>query len=202
MYGSQGGADHGRRAAQATDRERYPGGLASEGADDGTGSGAGSRRFAEAEAEAGGDFAVAWDAKRAEVVEVALAAALDDREYVIRVPERTAAGDGFHPIEREAGDAGFAGGSFQGRVDRDGIGLAKLADASVAGEYLVTKVTGVGAQTPLVDAEVGTESATASGEDFKFAPTAERQAVRSDRELVALGAAAGECAGQRHRSLG
>ena len=148
--------------------------------------------FAEAEPELGGDFPVARQAERAQVVEVALAAALGYWEDVVSVPERAAAGDELHPVERQAGDAGFATGSLECRVDRDGIGLAEAADAAIAGEDLVAEIAGVGAESPLVDAVVGTEGATPFCQYFKFTPAAERQAVGSGWELVPLGAAAGQ----------
>jgi hypothetical protein len=44
--------------------------------------------------------------------------------------------------------------------------VADGADAVVAGEDLVAKVAGIGAETPLVDAVVRTEGAAAFGEDF------------------------------------
>ena len=146
----------------------------------------------------GGDLAVAGEAERAEVVEIALAAAFRYGEDVVGVPEGAAGRDGLHAVERESGDAGFAAGSLERVVDGDGIGLAELADAAVAGEDLVAEVSGVGAETPLVDAEVGAEGTAAFGEDFQFAPAAERQAVGSGGELLALGTAAGEGARKRH----
>ena len=92
---------------------------------------------------------------------------------MVGVPEGAAGGDGLHAVERETCDAGFAAGSLERAVDGDGVGLAEVADASVAGEDLIAKVAGVGAETPLVDAEIGTEGAAAFGEDFQLAPTAE-----------------------------
>ena len=96
---------------------------------------------------------------------------------MVGVPQGTASGDGLHSIEREAGDSGVSSGSLEGSVDGDGVGLAEVADAAVAGEDLVAEVAGVGAESPLVDAEVGTEGATALGEDFELAPATEGQAV-------------------------
>jgi hypothetical protein len=47
----------------------------------------------------------------------------------------------------------------------------------VAGEDLVAEVAGIGAKTPLVDAEVRTEGAAAFGDDFEIAPATEGQVV-------------------------
>ena len=59
-------------------------------------------------AELGGGFAVAEETEGAEVVEVALAAALGHGPDVVGVPEAAAGGDGLHAVEAEAGGAGRA----------------------------------------------------------------------------------------------
>lgn len=149
-----------------------------------------------------GGFAVAGQAEGAEVIEVALAAALSYGTDVVGIPEGAAGGDGLHPVQAEAGDAGGAAGAFKGVVDGEGVGLTGGADAAVAGEDLITEVAGVGAQTPLVDTVVGTEGAAALGKNLELAPTAERQIVRSAREGVLLGATAGEGTSGEHRGSG
>jgi hypothetical protein len=114
----------------------------------------------------GGDLAVARKAEGAEVIEVALATAFGDGEDMVGVPERAAAGDGLHAVEGEAGNAGIASGSLECSVDGYSVGLAEVADAVIAGEDLIAQVAGVGAETPLVDAIVGTEGAAALSEDL------------------------------------
>lgn len=136
----------------------------------------------------------------ANVVQVTLPAALGHGSDVVGVPERAAGCDGLHTVEGESGDAGFAAGSFERGIDGYRIRLAELADASVAGEDLIAEVAGIGAQTPLVDAVVGAEGATAFGEDFHLAPAAEGQAVRAGGQQMATGATAGEGARDKHRS--
>ena len=121
----------------------------------------------------GGGFAVTEEAEGAEVVEVALAAALGYGADVVGVPEAAAGGDGLHAVEAKAGGAGWASGSLEGVVGGDGVDGADGADASVAGEDLVTEVAGVGAEAPLVDAVVAAEGAAALGEDLELAPAAE-----------------------------
>ncbi len=153
---------------------------------------------AEAETKLGGSFAVAGETKGAEIVQVALASAFGDGADVVGIPEGAAAGDGLHAIEAEAGDTGGSAGTFECVVDGDGVGLAGGADAVVAGEDLIAEVAGVGAEPPLVDAVVGAEGAASFGEDFEFAPTAEREAVGSAREGLRLGSAAGKGAGGKH----
>ena len=122
-------------------------------------------------------FAMAEEAEGAEVVEVALAAAFGYGADVVGVPEAAAGGDGLHAVEMEACGAGGAAGSSEGVVGGDGVDAADGADAVVAGEDLVAKVAGVGAETPLVDAVVAAEGATAFGDDFEIAPATEGQFV-------------------------
>jgi hypothetical protein len=154
-----------------------------------------------AKAELGGGFAVTEEAEGAEIVEVALAAAFGYGEDVVGVPEASARGNRLHTVEAEAGDAGGASGSFEGVVGGDGVDATGCADAAVAAEDLIAEVTGVGAETPLVDAIVGAEGAAAFSEDFEVAPAAERQVVGAERQGFAGGAAAWEGAGDEHTSL-
>jgi len=118
-------------------------------------------------------FAVAEEAEGAEVVEVALASAFGYGADVVGVPEGASGGDGLHAVEMEAGGAGRAAGAFEGVVGGDGVDAADSADAAVAGEDLVAKVAGVGAETPLVDAVIAAEGSAAFGDDFEVAPAAE-----------------------------
>jgi hypothetical protein len=131
----------------------------------------------EAGAELGGDFAMAEEAEGTEVVEVALATAFGYRADVVGVPQAAARGDGLHAVEMETGGAGRTAGSFEGVVGSDGVYRADGTDAVVAGEDLVAEVAGVGAETPLVDAEVRAEGASAFGDDFEIAPATEGQIV-------------------------
>jgi hypothetical protein len=146
----------------------------------------------------GGGFAVTEEAKGAEVVEIALAAAFGYGTDVVGVPEAAAGGDGLHAVEAQASDAGGASGSLEGAVGGDGVDRADGTDAAVAGEDLVAEVAGVGAETPLVDAVVAAKGAAPFGEDLELAPAAEGEIVRADRKSAARGAAAGECAGNDH----
>ncbi len=131
----------------------------------------------EAEAEPRGGFAVAEETEGSEVVEVALASAFGYGANVVGIPQAAAGSDGLHAIEAEAGGSGWASGSFEGVEGGDGVDVADGADSAVASEDLVAEVAGVGAETPLVDAVVGTEGAAAFGEDFEIAPAAEGEIV-------------------------
>ena len=148
----------------------------------------------------GGGFAVTEEAEGAEVVEVALAATFGYGTDVIGIPETAAGGDGLHAVEAQAGGAGGTSRALEGVVGGNGVDGADAADAAVAGEDLLAKVAGVGAETPLMDAVVAAEGAAAFGEDFEFAPAAERQAIGAERESLTRGAPAGEGARDDHAS--
>ena len=120
---------------------------------------------------------MAEEAEGAEVVEVALAAAFGDGADVVGVPETAAGGDGLHAVEAEAGGSGGTASAFEGVVGGDGVNVADGADAAVAHEDLAAEVAGVGAETPLVNAVVAAEGASALGDDLEFAPTAEGESV-------------------------
>ena len=134
----------------------------------------------------------------AEIVEVALAAAFGYGTDVVGVPKAAAGGDGLHAVEAQASSAGRASCSLEGVVGGDGVDGTDAADAAISGEDLFAKVAGVGAETPLVDAVVAAEGATAFCEDFKLAPAAERQVVRADWESMAGGPTAGEGTRDEH----
>jgi hypothetical protein len=152
-------------------------------------------------AELSRGFPVAEDAEGSEVVQVALASALGYREDVVGVPQAAAGGDGLHAVEVKAGDACCASGPLQGCEGGDGVDLADGTDAPIAGKYLVAEVAGIGAETPLVNAVVGAEGASALVEDFEVAPAAERKIVRADGEGGAVETAAGHGAGKEHLSF-
>lgn len=152
--------------------------------------------FNEPLAERGRGFAVAKQAKCAEVVEIALASAFGHGADVIGVPEAAAAGDGLHAVETKTGGAGSASGALERVPCGDGVDSARGADATVAAEDLLAEIAGVGAQAPLVDAVVAAKRAAAFGEDLEIAPAAERQAVGAARQSGGRDVASGE--GARH----
>jgi hypothetical protein len=141
---------------------------------------------------------MAEEAEGAEVVEVALTAALGYGAYVVGVPQAAAGGDGLYAVEAKAGGTGGASSSLERVVGGDGVDGADGADASVAGKDLVAEVAWVGAQAPLVDAVVAAEGTAAFGENFEFAPAAKGQVVGANGESMARGAAAGEGARDDH----
>ena len=144
---------------------------------------------------------MAEEAEGAEVVEVALAAAFGYGADVVSVPEAATGGDGFHAVETQACRSGWASGSFECVVGGYGVDVADGADASVAGEDLIAKITGVGAETPLVDAVVAAEGAAAFGEDLEIAPAAEREIIGASQKGCASGVASWESAGDDHAGM-
>lgn len=95
-----------------------------------------------AQAEAEGGHPVAAQAEGAQVREVAFAAALDDGDDVVGLPER-ATGVALQIPEVEQALPRFAAGSLQNAVGGEGINAAALADAAVALEDLLAEVAGV-----------------------------------------------------------
>src|ERR1700733_11476325 len=141
---------------------------------------------------------MAQEAKGAEIVEVALAAAFGYRTDVVRVPKSPAGGDGLQPVETESGDASRASRTFQGVPGSNGVDIADGATAAIPREDLVAKVAGVGTEPPLVDAVVAAEGAPPFRDDLEVAPPAEGKAVRPGGERVRGNAAAAKSAGRKH----
>jgi hypothetical protein len=144
------------------------------------------------------NLAVAGQAEGAEIVEVALPSSLGDGADVVGVPEGTATGDSLHPIERQACSTRVTPGSLEGAIYSYGVCVAEGADAFIAQEDLVAKITRIGSQSPLVDAVVRAESAAALRQNLKLAPAAEGEAVRTLRQRVGLGTTAGKGASGKH----
>src|ERR1022692_4394336 len=110
-------------------------------------------------------YAVAFQAERAHVGEVAFASAFGDRHDVVGVPQVAAA-----PVLVELAARGVVELAL---VLAEGFGVqaALRADAAIAQEDLFARVAGIGSQFPLVDALVGAECEAPFG-DFAAAPAA------------------------------
>ena len=124
---------------------------------------------------------MARQAKGAEVVEVALATAFGDGQDVVGVPKRAPGADGTQPPQREELRSRFAARALQLAERAQGICRAQGAEAFVAGEDLLAEVARVGAEPPLVHAEVGAEGAAAASQDLELAPTAQRASTGAER---------------------
>ena len=67
--------------------------------------------------------------------------------------------------------------------------------AAIALKDLVAQISRIGAQSPLVHAEVGAERAPPPGQDLELTPPAQRTSIRSYRKHVAIcNTSVGECA--------
>jgi hypothetical protein len=137
---------------------------------------------------------MAQQAKRPDVIEVALAAALHNGNDVVRLPKTATAGDTLHPVEPQAGFACGAAGALQRSIGCQGVDPAYGTASAIARKDLIAQITGVGAETPLVHAVVAAEGATAPGDDLKLAPPAKWQAIRSAGKVLAAGMASWKCA--------
>ena len=112
-----------------------------------------------APAQCGGRSAVALQAERAHVGEIAFAATLDDGDDVIGIPEMTAKAPFFFKLAagREIEFALVFTKGF-------GVEAALGADAVVSGKDLLAEIGGIGAESPFVDAGRATESESSAGD--------------------------------------
>jgi hypothetical protein len=144
--------------------------------------------------------AMANHAQRAQIVQVAFAAAFDHRKNVIGIPQR-AAGEAFQsPLFQEL-EFVQASCALQLEVAGVSVDTARLADAAVARENLIAKIAGVGTELPLMDAEVGAEGAAPWRRDFKIAPAAKRSSVGTLFKSRTIGETAGHGPGSRQTFL-
>jgi hypothetical protein len=137
---------------------------------------------------------VAEQAECADVVQIALAASLGDREDVVGVPQAAPARNALHAVQSKTGGSRGAPGALECSIGGHGIDLADSASAAIASKDLVAKISGIGAKTPLVYAVVAAEGSPTLCEDLKIAPTAERKAIGARGKFVAARTAARECA--------
>jgi hypothetical protein len=124
---------------------------------------------------------VAQQTQGSHIREVALPSALRDRHNVIGVPKRFAAAFAKFPLFEKLSACGKIQLAHV-TPQRDGIDAALRAYAVIAREYLVAKITGVGAQLPFVNAGLGTEGPASFG-NFGPAPSAKRAARRTAFEF-------------------
>ena len=137
---------------------------------------------------------MAFQAKRAKVRKIALAAPFCNGNDVIRVPNRFATPD-LPVFERPA--ASSAPQSSQPGELSDTVQSASGANAFVALEDSLTKMAGISAEPPFLDAPVRTK-APASRRYFQAAPAADAAAVFAFRNRIATDSAPGHCALSTH----
>jgi hypothetical protein len=129
----------------------------------------------DAVAQKSGYDAMAAQAEGADVGEVAFATAFDDGHDVIGVPERFARTSAEAPMREERGAAGPSG-EAQLAGSSDGVDAAIGADAAIALEYLFANIGGLGAELPLVNAELRAKR-EAAPRDFEGTPAAEAATI-------------------------
>ncbi len=137
---------------------------------------------------------MANETQRSQIVEIALAAAFDDRQNVVGIPQR-APGKTLKSPSFEQLKAMHAAGSLQFGKGGFGVQAAGFADTAIAGENLIAKIAWIGAKFPLVDAEVGAESEASRGWDFEVAPAAQRSSIGTFFKGGAVGETAGHSSG-------
>jgi hypothetical protein len=141
---------------------------------------------------------MAQEAERPEIIKIALATPLGNRDDMIRLPQAAAAGDALHPIETKARLTRRTSGTFERREGSQGVDAADGAASVIAGEDLVAQISRVGTKTPLVHTVVAAEGAATSEENFKLTPSAERKAVRACGKVLSASPATRKCARRKH----
>lgn len=118
--------------------------------------------------------AMAKEAERSDIVEIALAATFGDGNDVVGLPKAAATGDALHSVEPHTGVASGAASTLERSIGSQRVDLADGAATAIAREDLVAEIAGIGAETPLMHAVVAAEGAAAFGENLKLTPSAER----------------------------
>ena len=141
---------------------------------------------------------MAEQAEGADVIQIALTATFTHGQDMVGVPETSAAGHRLHAVEAKSRGPRRPASAFESGIHRDTINLADRATSAITSKDLVTQIARISAKTPLVDAVVAAEGATALCEDLKLAPAAERQAIRTFGKSVSRRAPTGQSTGNRH----
>lgn len=93
---------------------------------------------------------MAPQAERSQVVQIAFAASLGNRQYVVRVPETPPAHMHAETVAQCSPLAGRH--ELKPAIELDGVQSANCAYAAVAGEHLFAEIPGICSQPPFVDA--------------------------------------------------
>ena len=135
-------------------------------------------------------------AQSPQVLEVALAPALDDGHDVIRIPEAPSV-EPLEPPPRQKPFPVRPSGPFQIEVRDASVRVAKRANPPVPGEYMVAEISRIGAQPPFMHAPVRTKGEAAGGH-LEIAPAAQGPAVQALGYGRAVGTPAGHGSGSTH----
>ena len=117
------------------------------------------------------------ETESADIGKVALPAAFANRHDMIRIPKAAAVAGGYSPVFFELPPRGVIELALM-FAQCLGVETAQRADAAVAPENLLAKITGIAAQPPFVHARIGTKSESALRR-LCLAPTAQISAIRS-----------------------
>lgn len=144
---------------------------------------------------------MAEKAEGADVIEIALTAPFGYGKDMVRIPQAAAAGDGLHPIEVQTRCSSCSPGALESRIGRHRVDLTDGAPATVARKDLITEISGIGTQAPLVHTVVAAEGSSPLREDLELAPTTEGTAVRPHGQVGTTDVTAGKCARKKHGSV-
>ena len=120
---------------------------------------------------------MAQQTERPQVVQIALAAALGDRQNVIRIPQTAAGGYRLDPVQPQTGNPSRPPRPLQGVIGSHGIDSARRAHAAIPRKHLVPQIPRIGPQTPLVNAIIAAEGSPAPRQNLQITPPAKSQAV-------------------------
>jgi len=137
---------------------------------------------------------MALQAQRADVFQIALAAAFHHRNDMVGIPEAFSRSGPQPPIE-ESFQARGAAQSFELAFGVHAIDAAAGANAAIPYQYFRAKIAWIGAQAPFLHAP-GRAKSDASLGNFQAAPAAKMAAIGTFGKVFAAGPAAG------HGSLG
>ena len=122
---------------------------------------------------------MANQAERADVGQIACAAAFHHRNDVVGIPQRPAVDRLQTPMLQQPNLCRSAT-AFQRDICGHGIDATQSANPFISRERFLTKEAGIGAESPLFHAEIRAEGEAAFGH-FELTPTAQIAAFRSLR---------------------
>ena len=137
-------------------------------------------------------IAMAAQAKGADIFEIALASAFDYGNNVIRIPKALARPATQAPVRKERG-AICAARIAEPACFGDSVDITAGAYTAIAMEHLLSKISRLRAQLPLMHTEIRTKGVT-SARNLKRAPATQTAAVGATWNCLAINPAAAHCA--------
>lgn len=142
---------------------------------------------------------MASQTERADILEIALAAAFGDGHDVVRIPETSSHALSESPVLQQKLPILTSRKTKLARSD-DGIQATGGTHTAIAEQDVFAQIGGLGAQLPLMHTETGAERESSS-RHFEGAPAAEASAVRPARDGFAIYPPAGHDTRCAHASL-